>query len=396
MFSIFKNIFSVVCLAITLVLIFELLHEFVAERPTTTAKLKKQLEITDLPDVVVCMDPGFDSKTLEKYGYDGYSYFMGTHGWVFVGWNGHEDQNKSSHEILKETLLFPEGQGLLFDVKYAETLGFNYEDANVTFMNLIYPFGCCMVIRPPSNKTSGPFNPKYLYVELNNAHFKQLNFSSVKLKVFLMDRRNSPKQIPDEMEMLGDQIGTGLELESSTYRTKISRSEHVTGDPLFNCAVYTRENSYEDCIRKSQKDLFQRHIGCQPPLFADNQGDMGNQKFNVSYEEHTYWEINTMFEHLLIKDLKTGCKIPCTKSKYTTRLSSVVPYSSTQIFIVFDETVDVTRSRFSINANTFLTKLGGLIGVGRTLLWVLISLLAICKVTKSDMFDIFSDIDIFI
>ena len=58
------------CLAITLVLIFELLHEFVAERPTTTAKLKKQLEITDLPDVVVCMDPGFDSKTLEKYGYD--------------------------------------------------------------------------------------------------------------------------------------------------------------------------------------------------------------------------------------------------------------------------------------------------------------------------------------
>ena len=271
MFSIFKNISAVVCLAITLVLIFELLQEFMAEKPTTTAKLKEQLEITDLPDVVVCMNPGFDSETLKKYGYDGYSYFMGTNGWAFVGWNGHEDPNKSSREIFEETLLFPESQGLLFEAMYAETLGNNYEYANVTFMILIYPFGRCMVIRPPSNETLGPFNPKYLYVELNNAHFKQLNFSSVKLKVFLMDSRNSPKQIPDEMEMLGDQIGTGLKLESSTYRTKISRSEHVTGDPLFDCAVYTRENSYDDCIRKSQKDLFQRHIGCQPPLFADNQ-----------------------------------------------------------------------------------------------------------------------------
>ena len=64
MISIFKNIFTLVCIALTSVLIFELLYIFVEEKPTTTAKVIDELGITDLPDVVVCMDPGFDNVTL--------------------------------------------------------------------------------------------------------------------------------------------------------------------------------------------------------------------------------------------------------------------------------------------------------------------------------------------
>ena len=44
--------------------------------------------------------------------------------------------------------------------------------------------------------------------------------------------------------------------------------------------------------------------------------------------------------------------------------------------------MDITRSRFSIDGPTFLTKLGGLIGVGRTLLWILVSLLGTAQVVK--------------
>ena len=94
---------------------------------------------------------------------------------------------------------------------------------------------------------------------------------------------------------------------------------------------------------------------------------------------------------LFYKDLKTGCKIPCAKSKHSIRLNKIVPYYITQIYLVFDETVDVDRSRFSINANTFLTKMGGLIGVGRTLLWILVSLLGqsirhCCNVSNGKIF----------
>ena len=52
---------------------------------------------------------------------------------------------------------------------------------------------------------------------------------------------------------------------------------------------------------------------------------------------------------------------------------------------MFDQKVDVARSRFSINGLTLLTRLGGLIGVGRTLLWILVSLLGAVQVTLSDL-----------
>ena len=150
----------------------------------------------------------------------------------------------------------------------------DFRDANVTFSMLIYPFGRCMVISPPLQKNLGQFKPNHLYVGFNNTYFNQLNFSFAKLKIFLMDQQKSPKLIPDDMEMVGDQIRIGLERKAFSYRTKISRSEHVTSDPLFDCAVYTQDNSYDDCIRNHLSELFQKQIGCQPPPFADNFDNM--------------------------------------------------------------------------------------------------------------------------
>ena len=63
--------------------------------------------------------------------------------------------------------------------------------------------------------------------------------------------------------------------------------------------------------------------------------------------------------------------------------------ASTGLFIVFDQISDVARSRFSINGLTLYSKLGGLIGAGRTLLWILVSLLGAVQVTLSDTFEIF-------
>ena len=78
--------------------------------------------------------------------------------------------------------------------------------------------------------------------------------------------------------------------------------------------------------------------------------------------------------------MKFSCKPPCTKSKYTTRFLAVVPYDVRGLDIVFDNTVDITRARFSIDGYTFLTKSGGFIGVGRTLLWILVGLLGTAQV----------------
>ena len=162
------------------------------------------------------------------------------------------------------------------------------------------------------------------------------------------------------------------------FQTRISKSVHVDDDPLFDCDVYTEENSYDKCIRQDIKALFAKELGCQPPYLSENKDDMCNKKFNVS--ESRSIEIFSLFWHLLFKDMKYTCKSPCTKTTYTTRDRGADPYPFKTLDITFDQTVDLTHSKFSIDSYTFLTKLGGFIGIGRSALWLFVSLLGIVQV----------------
>ena len=67
--SISKTTFAVICWAVTLALVFQLLFTFWVEKPTTSTKIEKNLEDTDIPEVVICLDPGFNNVMLAKYGY---------------------------------------------------------------------------------------------------------------------------------------------------------------------------------------------------------------------------------------------------------------------------------------------------------------------------------------
>ena len=77
-------------------MIYQLLLTFIVDKPTTTTKLEKQIEISDLPEVVVCilcMTPGFNSSYLNHHGYHSGSYYRGVLQPTkligdFVVWNG--------------------------------------------------------------------------------------------------------------------------------------------------------------------------------------------------------------------------------------------------------------------------------------------------------------------
>ena len=50
------------------------------------------------------------------------------------------------------------------------------------------------------------------------------------------------------------------------------------------------------------------------------------------------------------------------------------------LVIVFDKMVNVVHSGFSIDGQTLLARLGGSVSSGRTLLWVLLTILAAAEV----------------
>ena len=108
-----KNMFTVLCSILTMLLIYQLLLTYLVKKPTTTSEQKKDLELSDLPEVVVCLEPGLNSSALEENGYHPTMYWRGVlqlDGEDFVGWSGGIGGNKSSHEILQEALLISDDQ----------------------------------------------------------------------------------------------------------------------------------------------------------------------------------------------------------------------------------------------------------------------------------------------
>ena len=373
-----KYLFTSLCIGLTLLLIYQELVNFVIIRPTSNSFEEKKLETTDIPEVVLCVDPGFNSKVLNKYGYKAVTYYRGTMGYrtPFVGWNGGENETKSSQEILEEALT-PESRflndstlvGALFTGDHVK-----YIAGESNLRTLAYPFGLCRSFTPPHET-----NLSSIHIGLNTSAFQ----NSSKVTIFLMDKTNSLRMYPKELEMLGDPIEIKTH-ETSTmalYAIRVSQFKHVAGDPLFICTVYTANYSYNDCVRDEMLNAIEEEIGCQPPLIAKDLKNMCNKRFNVSAAQSL--RLETLLKPLYYKDKSFDCRTPCTKKVFNIKHVQTTPSGMTGVtylILAFDKILEVDNSDFSIDSQTFLARLGGSISSGRTLLWILVSLLGAAQV----------------
>ena len=150
-----KKTFTLICFSLTLFLISKLLFTFAVTKPTTTYKEEKELETIDLPEIVVCSEPGFKLEVLEKYGYlSGDLYFVGDIEGVqkLSGWNGDVGVENSSHDILEESLVidtsFIGNANLWGWVGYFYTGWINCTYPTISLRTLVYPHGCCRSFSP--------------------------------------------------------------------------------------------------------------------------------------------------------------------------------------------------------------------------------------------------------
>ena len=142
-----RNLFTLFCTTLTLLLIYQELVAFTMTRPTSNYRKEKELKTADIPEIVLCFEPGFDFKVLEKYGYNTATYCRGSMDLEsFVGWNSNEKETRSSKEILEDVLLV---DSQLLHAK--SLLSANYSDDHVDFVpaemklrTIAYPFGRCI------------------------------------------------------------------------------------------------------------------------------------------------------------------------------------------------------------------------------------------------------------
>ena len=251
----------------------------------------------------------------------------------------------------------------------------------VDLATLVYPYGNCFSITPPPiyGNTTEVLNT--LFMGLNITPFNSSN--DISANIYFMDKISSLQIYPEEHYMAGQPLKIRLNGEQpflSSFRTEISKTQHVPGDPLLDCTEYKQNYSYNDCSTKELLGLFDHILGCHPPLLETDPHKICNKKFNISMDMEA--QLFGLFRQVYFHDLRGHfkCKTPCTTYKYTTKFLHDVPFFSPSIIIVFDRTLSVAQSTFSINSQTLLTRLGGSVSSGRTLLWILITLLGACEV----------------
>ena len=87
-------------------------------------------------------------------------------------------------------------------------------------------------------------------------HFNETALKDAHIRLYFIERTSSLKIYPDENDMAGDPLDVPIHNDHRyvhRYKIKISRSQHIQGDPLMECGEYTADKSYNDCI---QNELF--------------------------------------------------------------------------------------------------------------------------------------------
>ena len=158
-----EKVFKFACTVLTLILIGQEVVNFAITKPTVTSMEEKDLEIDDIPEVLICIEPGLDKEVLKKYGYNRSAlYYRGSQAQAypgrrangradhFIGWNGDKNETKSSLEILEEALIIKHEH--INKVKFI-TWAFYTADsgdglqAEVNLRSLAWPYGRCFSIR---------------------------------------------------------------------------------------------------------------------------------------------------------------------------------------------------------------------------------------------------------
>lgn len=258
-----KKVFKFICTLLTILLLFQESFNFLVTKPKVTSNAEKDLDITDLPEVVICLEPGLNTAVVGKYGYKEH-YDMGSvDGKKFVGWNGNENVTKSSNEIFEEALIVKTQH--INETKFITWASYrdqkqDYFPIAVRLRTLSFPYGRCFSISPTSLQENVSSTINTLYLTFNESVFdKYLDFSAM---IYFMDETSSLKIYPDDMT--GDPLQMSMnENQKFTYEAKISRRQHVPSDPHLKCGEYTLKNSYNDCAKDNLFLFFHDILGCQ-------------------------------------------------------------------------------------------------------------------------------------
>ena len=347
-------------------LIFDTFYTLVVLKPTYSYNERRLLSMEDFPEIIICPEPPLDIEALKLRGYAApEEYYKGmNHGWIG---NGTEDVKKVSHDIstLKSMADCGNQSTLWFD-----GIGSSRSSVDVPvkykLTRALSPYHVCCKVIPPNVSQSHPvtlFNFYYSKVTLVDAY-----------KVFLTDQLTA--SMFDQYKssvMLGNEI-VSSDTGATIYKVKIMEYDHLQNDPKYSCYDYKVRGEYANCIENEIVEESLKYLNCTPPWMTNNEDLWCRENYKLNSNTLTYanfWKFITQIGMIDAKPKK--CLRPCKIKTYEIQKIGVRKWNEKKgLSIWFENEVYLTKSSWQNDAITIISNIGGIIGISKNFLWLVI------------------------
>ena len=165
----------------------------------------------------------------------------------------------------------------------------------------------------------------------------------------------------------------------NTFKLKIRREIRIESDPNSNCLDYREAGEYDKCLEAEMIKQMKYFVNCTPPWMTENENLWCTQKHAQGLRDIDVRHYLGFMNDMISGQVDYGkCSPPCTKySFYSTGLGFVENLNYSGVTIFFDKIIDDTIFEYKIDSFTLLTRFGGIIGLTRNLLWVVLLFLSI-------------------
>ena len=357
-------------------MLLEELYTFFVSKPTLTSSTKRKYKKEDVPEILICPEPSIDIKALKSLGYSSKDFYYAGFGDLergYLGWGGNE--SKSTEEVSKQISTIKSVEDCAIQNKsfliYSseENNDFIFKNLKFKLRNALYPHHICCELITPVPKDAR-FNQAMVFI----LEFSFENKSFGSFQIFLADKTSSSFYDMHKTKMLGDKLTSKPGMDGlTTYIVEIEEEQHLEDDPNYPCIDYQIEGEYHKCLENEHMSKMLHFLNCTPPWMTENK--------QIWCKPGLQFDMSQISEYLtfVLSDVGLSaadpgkCLTPCTSKRYFSKsLGLKEGEGKNGIEIVIERGVKIIKSEFQIGFKTLITRFGGIIGVSKNLLWIVI------------------------
>ena len=370
-YGILKIVFFLLCLYVT----FEELEVFFFERPTLTSRAKVGLRPEDFPVITLCPDPAINVTAMQNLGYNEIlSYQAGVsvlplktegHGWI-----GKDSESVEEVSGKISILKSPEDCPVHKESRVWTTGTQREEKLRFELTRALLPYHVCCRVVTPELATQEAVEVFVIAIDSDEQRYKSM-------KVLLSERNSYSVFRQSEKTIFGDGLTTP-ETGYNLYRMKVREDLHQDNEPSYPCHNYEKLGDYDRCLENNIFKHLHKAVNFTPPWMTENSTRWWRKRlvFESKEKVEEYYKIYQKIHFGSFEN--RNCLSPCKRHTYEInnigRLDSRGKMRGFAVFI--DQSVEKTTSEPQIDPVTLITRFGGIIGMGKNLLWVIILILS--------------------